>query len=51
MKDNNYNFQEEIENEIPSSANDDFIEVIYLTFKGPIGNHIKVCYAKKIKYF
>ena len=51
MKDNNYNFQEEIEDEIPSSENDDFIEVIYLTFKGTIGNHIKVCYDKKNKIF
>ena len=46
MKDTNYTFQEEIESEI-SLANDDYLEVLYLDFKGPIGNTIMICYEKK----
>lgn len=50
MKDNNYTFQEEIESEI-GIPNDDYLEVIYVEFKGPIGNTIMVCYDKKGKAF
>ncbi|TDE28736.1 MULTISPECIES: hypothetical protein [Flavobacterium] len=48
MKENNYSFQEENENEI-ELPNDAFLEVVYLEFKGPIGNTIAACYDKKDK--
>jgi hypothetical protein len=48
MKDNNYTFIEEIENEI-TLLNDDYLEVVYLDFKGVIGNTITICYNKKDK--
>jgi hypothetical protein len=50
MKDNKYTFQEENENEI-DLPNDAFLEVIYLDFRGVIGNTISVCYEKKDKTF
>lgn len=50
MNDSNYTFQEEIDSEI-TLENDDFLEVVYLDFKGPIGNTITVCYDKKDKKF
>ena len=50
MNDTNYTFQEEIDNEI-TLKNDDFLKVIYLEFKGPIGNSIMVCYKVSDKTF
>jgi hypothetical protein len=50
MKDNNYSFQNEDENEM-DLPNDEFLEIVYLEFKGPIGNTIAVCYDKKDKAF
>lgn len=50
MKENNYSFQEENENEI-DLPNDASLEVVYLEFKGPIGNTIEVYYKKKNKVF
>lgn len=50
MKENNYSFKEENENEI-GLPNDAFLEVVYLEFKGPIGNTIAACYDKEDKVF
>lgn len=50
MKDNNYTFKEENETEIPLK-NDDYLEVIFIEFKGPIGNTIMAVYNKKNKSF
>ncbi len=50
MKDNKYTFQQEQENEI-DLPNDAFLAVVYLEFKGPIGNTIMVGYKEKDKSF
>lgn len=48
MKNNNFSFIEERENEI-NLENEDFLEILFLEFKAEEGNAVSVCYVKKNK--